>query len=125
MPVLANYFASHQWLRELKRRGARPLVGVYFRVPDRERVLVGHFRMPHAFVSAAQAAKVIMAAPDPRGYQVIVPRGIAAKEIHDIREVNRVVGWRYYPEAKGRKPCPCPYCIKGDKGARKIREKNE
>jgi hypothetical protein len=44
MPILQSYFVSHQWLRELKRRGARTLIGVYFRIPDGEPVIVGHFR---------------------------------------------------------------------------------
>jgi len=44
MPVLPDYFASHQWLRELKRRGVRTFIGVYFRIPDEEIVLVGRGR---------------------------------------------------------------------------------
>src|SRR5262245_13907915 len=68
MPVLKSYFVSHQWLRELKRRGMRTLVGVYFRVPDREVVLVGHYNSPHQPMSAARATRVIMDAADARGY---------------------------------------------------------
>ena len=36
VPVTRNFFLSHQWLRELKRRGAGPIVGVYFRLGDDE-----------------------------------------------------------------------------------------
>lgn len=28
MPVLQNFYVSHQWLRELKRGGARTFIGV-------------------------------------------------------------------------------------------------
>jgi hypothetical protein len=126
MPVLKDYFASHQWLRELKRRGARTLVGVYFRVPSSEPVLVGHYRQAHAPMTAGRAARVIMEAEDPRGYEVIVPRKIEPKAIHAIRAVHRVVGWRYYPEAKGKKPfCGCQSCTRGEIKSRRLREAYE
>lgn len=32
VPVTPNFFRTHQWLREMKRRGQRTLVGVYFRL---------------------------------------------------------------------------------------------
>ena len=31
VPVTSNFYASHQWLRELKRRNQGPIAGVYFR----------------------------------------------------------------------------------------------
>jgi hypothetical protein len=34
VPVAPNFYASHQWLRELKRRNQGPIAGVYFRIPD-------------------------------------------------------------------------------------------
>ena len=42
MPVTRNFYVSHQWLRELKRKGESPIVGVYFRIPDEEYVWMGH-----------------------------------------------------------------------------------
>ena len=96
------------------------MVGVYFRVPDDERVFVGHYRHAHAEMSAAQAASLISGAEDARGYEVLIPRRIQPEEIHAVRAVNAVVGWRYYPEAKGRKPfCRCRSCNRGEiRGAR-------
>lgn len=126
MPVLPDYFASHQWLRELKRRGVRTFVGVYFRVPDAEPVLVGHYRHAHAEMTAAEAARLILDAADPRGYEVLVPRRVEAAEVQAVRAVNRVVGWRYYPEAKGRKPfCSCRSCNRGEIRAKRLREPGE
>lgn len=126
MPVLQDYFASHQWLRELKRKGARLLVGVYFRIPDDEPVVVGHFRDAHTAMPAARAAKVIMDAADPRGYQVVVPRRVRPSEIHAVRTVHNVVGWRYYPEAKGRKVfCGCSVCTRGEIKAKRLRKAYE
>lgn len=125
MPVLADYFASHQWLRELKRRGVRTLVGIHLRIPDEDPVLVGHYRHAHAPMSAAGAARLIMDAADPRGYEVLVPRRIGPDEIQSVRSVNRVVGWRYYPEAKGRKPCRCRACTRGEIRAARLRAADE
>jgi hypothetical protein len=126
MPVLPNYFASHQWLRELKRNGVRTFIGVYFRVSDDEPVFVGHYRNGHSEMGAADAARLIMEADDPRGYEVIVPRRIESRAVKSIRTVHRVVGWRYYPEAKGKKPfCGCPFCVRGEIRAERLRVSDE
>jgi len=104
LPLLDNYFVSHQWLREMKRRGAPTLVAVDFRLPDEERVLVGRFNTAHQDVTLGTAIRQIREAPDPRGFEIIALRAIAAKEILRIRAVPQVSGWRYYPEAKGTRP---------------------
>jgi hypothetical protein len=123
MPVLPNYFTSHQWLRELKRRGCKTMVGVHFRIPDREAVVVGHYNKAHAAMSAARAVRVIMEAPDPRGYEVLIPRKITPAEVHAVRSVSQVVGWRYYPDAHGKYLCGCPVCVPpGSIKSRKLRE---
>lgn len=41
MPVVQSHFISHQWIRELRRGGAKVLVGIYFRLPGTENVLGG------------------------------------------------------------------------------------
>ena len=64
MPVTRNFYISHQWLRELKRRGQRTLVAVHFRIPDKQIVLVGHYNSEHVAVSAAQASAIVMRAPN-------------------------------------------------------------
>jgi hypothetical protein len=123
MPVLLNYFVSYQWLRELKRRGAKSMVGVHFRVPDGEAVLVGHYRAPHVTMTAARAIRLIMDAADARGYEILIPRKIEPSEIHAIRPVSDVVGWRYYPDAHGKVPCGCPVCVpRGSIKSRKLRD---
>jgi hypothetical protein len=123
MPVMHNYFMSHQWLREMKRSGARLMVGVYFRVRDDEPVLKGHYNRAHVPMTAARAARIIMNAPDARGYEVIVPRKIGPGEIHAVRPVNRIVGWRYYAGAHGKYVCGCPACMpRGSIKSRKFRE---
>jgi hypothetical protein len=122
VPVVQNFVRTHQWLRELKRRNAGPLVGVYFRVPDRERVWVGHYGQEHGWMSAAEAVALFTGIDDRLGWEVIVPRRIDATELHAVRRLPQVVGWRYMPGAHGRKPCGCDYCQRGQYGARRLRE---
>ena len=126
MPVLPNYFVSHQWLRELKRRGARTMIAVYVRIPDDEPVYVGHYNSEPLLMTASGAAGLVMHAPDARGYELFVPRKIGASEVHAVRGVNDVVGWRYHPDAHGRPPCGCPVCNpKGQIRSRKLRDAYE
>ena len=123
VPVTRNFFLSHQWLRELKRRGAGPIAGVYFRVPDGERVWVGHYHQSHRWMTAAEAAAEFMSAEAREGWEVVVPRPIAADEIHRVRSLRQVFGWRYYPGAHGKAPCPCSYCTRGAYKASSIRRR--
>jgi hypothetical protein len=121
MPVLPNFYASHQWMRELKRRGVRTFIGIYFRIDDDELVDVGRYHEPSRECRAAEAAAEIMHAGDPLGFQIVVRRAIDRSEIHDVRPVPRVIGWRYFPEAHGTVPCNCDFCKKGRINRRRIR----
>lgn len=122
VPVTRNFYVSHQWLRELKRRGQGPIAGVYFRVADTELVWVGHYGQAHREMTAAQAAAEFSASESREGWEVLLPRRVAAKEIHRIRSLPQVVGWRYAPGAKGQPPfCTCRYCTRGEYGAARLR----
>jgi hypothetical protein len=124
VPVTRNFYASHQWLRELKRRNQGPISGVYFRVPDEQLVWVGHYGQAHRFVTAAEAIAQFMEADDPFGWEVIVPRRIEADEIHKTRRLPQVIGWRFYPKAKGKPPfCACKFCTRGEYGSAKLRRR--
>lgn len=146
MPVTRNFYLSHQWIRELKRWRAGTVVGVYFRVPHEEPVLVGHYNTPHLEMTAAQAVKLMMgvepnanaasrkrdkASKDvqrgtrsptsPEGYEVVILRSIAAKEIIRVKDLPQVVGWRYMPGSNGTPPCTCLCCYgRGSFGVRKL-----
>lgn len=122
VPVTRNFHVSHQWLRELKRRGQGTICGVYFRLADQEPVWVGHYGHAHRSMTAAEAVAEFMAAESREGWEVVVPRRVLAKEIHRVRRLPQVVGWRYYPGAKGRPPfCTCRFCTRGDYGAARLR----
>jgi hypothetical protein len=125
MPVTRNYFVSHQWLRELRRRGTGSIAGVYFRIPDEQLVWVGHYNQSHRRMTAAEAASLMSGAENREGYEVIIPRRVEKTEVTRVKLLPQVVGWRYYPGAHGRKPCGCPYCQRGNYGARRLRDEYE
>lgn len=124
VPMTRNYYVSHQWLRELKRRGGGPMAGVYFRIPDDEQVWVGHYNQAHRWMTAAEAVGEFSAAEDAQGWEVIIPHRIEADTIHRTRRLPQVVGWRFSPQSKGKPPfCTCNYCTRGDYGAKRLRER--
>lgn len=125
MPVTDSFYVSHQWLRELKRKGQRTIVGVYFRIPDNQPVMVGHYNQNHRVLTAVEAVGVVFNVEQPEGFEVIIPRKVEPAEIQKINSLPQVMGWRYYPGAKGRKPCGCPYCTKGDIKSKRIRDAYE
>ncbi|GAA2037195.1 hypothetical protein GCM10009839_42990 [Catenulispora yoronensis] len=124
-PLLPDYTLTHQWSRELIRFKTPNMVAVHFRIPDDTPVTVGYYGKPPKPVTAAQAvAQFLSLSPeDTRGYEVFLPRGVSAKEIRRIKSLRRPVGWRYMPNAHGRRPCPC--CVwPGEYGGAKIRKRS-
>src|SRR5687768_6098839 len=91
MPVTPNFFVSHQWLRELKRRNAGPVCGIYFRIGDDERVTLGHYGRNHREMTAAEAIATVMRMRDVEGFEVTISRAIHADEIHEVRDLPQVV----------------------------------
>ena len=125
MPVLQNFYLSHQWLRELKRRGVKTFVGVYFKVDSKTKVFAGKYNTEHRHIELGQAIKEIQTMEDPLGYEIIIDRKVEAKEVEKIKSLPQNIGWRYKPRANGQKPCSCDYCIKSTIKATRIREKYE
>jgi hypothetical protein len=123
-PVLQNYYRSHQWLRELKRRGIRTISAVQFRVDDDSGVSIGRYNETPLETTAADAVRIFMEHVTGLGLEVIFTGGIPAKNMTRTYTPDQVVGWRYYPESHsdGRKPCGCPYCQRGQIKNRKLRE---
>ena len=94
VPVTRNFYVSHQWLRELKRRNRCPIAGVYFRVPDDERVWVGHYNRRHRWMLVVEAVSEFAAAEDAQGWEVVITRRIEADGSTRVRVSLQVVGWR-------------------------------
>jgi hypothetical protein len=122
MPVLRDFQVSHQWLRELRRRGPQQLYAVHFRVPDGEPAWVGHYGSPKARTTVGEAIGEMMRLSDPRGWELVLPRPVRPRELHAVRAVRQVVGWRFSPGAKGRRPCGCAWCQRGERSGRRLRD---
>jgi hypothetical protein len=60
MAIMPNYFATHQWLRELKRRGDRTMVAVDFRLRSAERAWFGHYGRPHSETTVGRAIRMLL-----------------------------------------------------------------
>ena len=122
-PVTLNHFLSHQWLRELKRRGIRTISAVQFSIDDETQVDIGRYNEEHITTTAAESVKIFMEHETGLGLEVIIPESIPAKAITRVYTPKQISGWRYYPEAHAndRKPCGCPYCQKGQIKNRKLR----
>jgi hypothetical protein len=123
MPVVQNFVLSHQWVREIKKRGFRVAVGVYFRVPDDQPVWAGLYNAEKARVTAAKAAEQL-SREQLLGFEVVIPRSIQASEIRAVRQLPQGLGWRHFPDAHRKGIfCGCEYCQRGEIKSRKIRER--
>ena len=122
LPVVADFTVTHQWLRELKTRGHRTAIGIYFRLPDEELVWAGRYNGAKEQLTAAEAANVLRQS-GMLGYEVIIPRAIGPREITSIRALPQTLGWRYFPGSHDRRPCGCEYCQRGGIKTRRIRER--
>jgi hypothetical protein len=113
MPLTQDYFATYQWLRELKRKGQNKFLAIHFKVPDNEEVLFGHYgnREDNKKVTASEAVKLMMESENKQGIEIIINRKIDKKEIVKTVHINNNVGWRYYPGSHARKLCKCTGCI--------------
>jgi hypothetical protein len=111
MANMPDYFTTHQWLRELKRRGQRTMVAVDFRLRSDERAWFGHYGRRHTETIVGRAIRMLMDTEDSRGFEIIIPRPIRSDEVLRKRMIRQVIGWRYKPDAQGKKPCPCRVCV--------------
>ena len=108
MPVLADFWTTLQWTRELRRRHDERLVAVTFRVPDRELVHVGPYRGPHTPRAASEAARWVR--DNPAGAEVVLPRAVRAAEIVRVAALTQLVGWVGSPEPTTW-DCVCSACL--------------
>jgi hypothetical protein len=109
MPVVADFWTTFQWLRELRRGHDERLVAVYFRVPDSELVHCGRYSEPHALRTAAAAAAWVLR--NPAGAQVLVPHSVSARDVVSIKRLKQLVGWTEVPEASRKFACVCSACL--------------
>lgn len=121
-PQTENFVVNHQWMRELRRFRGTNIMAVRFRIQDSEPVLLGRYNEKHLEVSASEAVGIAREHESPLGLEVVILRNIFSKELQSFYVPPKVTGWRYYPEAKGKKPCGCPYCQRGEPYSRAIKD---
>jgi len=109
MPVVPDFWTSHQWTREMRRRNGERLVAVHFRLPDDELVHVGRYAQPHRLLPAAAAARWVM--DHPEGAEIVVPRKVTRREVVAVRQAPQLVGWVQSPDEKDPFGCVCAVCL--------------
>jgi hypothetical protein len=63
-------------------------------------------------MTAAAAVGYIHGRSDPRGFEIMLPRRVNPNDIVRVRVLPKAIGWRYYPEAKGKAwLCDCEVCV--------------
>ena len=124
MPVISDFYATHQWLREMKMsNSANNIIAIYFKIPDDESVFYGQFNGEMTKTTAAAAHKIFDELEDKMGFQVIVQRKILKSEITKVKNLPQTIGWRHFPKAHERKRCLCPACLwRGAYGATRTKE---
>lgn len=127
MPVTQDFYISHQWLRELKRRGIRTLVGVYFKLNSSELVWYAKYNEAHKKVELGNALSEFLKTDDKMGFEFILDRKVEAKEIGKIKQLPQNIGWRYKPDSHASGlSCACPMCITpGETNSSKKRKRIE
>jgi len=124
MPVISDFYATHQWLREIKMcQSSSNIIAVYFKIPDNETVFFGHYNDEIIKTTASEAHRILNEAEDKMGFQLIVPRKILKSEVTKTKNMPQIIGWRYYPKSHERKRCLCPACLQaGTYGSTRIKE---
>jgi hypothetical protein len=126
MPVLNDFYVTHQWLRELKRSGVQTIVAIYFKVSRHESVWVGRYNEVHQELKIGAAIQVIQQQDEPLGFELITNRKVEPQEIVKIRRLSQTIGWRYFPKSHGTVPCVCPICVpRGSIKGKKLRGRIE
>ncbi len=116
MPMTAGYYASHQWCRELKRYGVKNFIAVYFKMDSDELIWYGKYNESHEQVRLGDAVSGFINEVDQLGFEMYVEKPVGRKFISKTKSIKKPMGWRYYPNAHGRKPCCCPVCRRGEYG---------
>jgi hypothetical protein len=112
MPVIPDFYASHQWVREIKQyNSGNNIIAVYFKIPDEEMVFCGKYNERLIEAKAAEAHKLFMLLEDKMGFQVIAVRKILKPEITKVKNIPQITGWRHFPKSHERKRCLCPACL--------------
>lgn len=120
-PVSMDFYRTHQWLRELKRTGVKSMHAIQFYLSSETLVKIGRYNGDHIEITASEAINIFEEHTDGLGLEVIVPHRVAASAIQRVYLPSQTLGWRFHPEAKGKKPfCGCRFCNRGEINAYRV-----
>lgn len=112
MPVIPDFYATHQWVRELKQyHSGNEIIAVYFKIPDEEIVFCGKYNEAIIETKASEAHNKFMNLEDKMGFQTIIGRKIFSNEITKVKNIPQIIGWRHFPKSHEGKRCLCPACL--------------
>ena len=112
MPVIPDFYATHQWVRELKQyKSGNDIIAIYFKIPDEEIVFCGKYNEELIETKASESHKSFLDLEDKMGFQTIIGRKIFSNEITKIKNIPQIIGWRHFPKSHKLKRCLCPACL--------------
>jgi len=88
MPVVPDFAATHQWVRELRRWQGERVVAIHLSLPRDEPVYVGRYGKPHELGTLGDAIGWVRR--NQAGAQMVVPRSITAREVCAVREISQL-----------------------------------
>jgi hypothetical protein len=123
MPVISDFYATHQWVREIKQyNSGNEIIAIYFKIPDDEVVFFGKYNEKLEKIKATGTHKIFIDLEDKMGFQTIITRKILKNEIIKIKNIPQIIGWRHFPKSHERKRCLCPACLAfGSYNSKKIK----
>jgi hypothetical protein len=126
MPVIPDFYATHQWVREIKQyNSGNNIIAIYFRIPDDEILFCGKYTEEMICVKATETHKIYTSKEDKMGFQAILTRKVSKNEITKIKNISQITGWRHYPKSHEKKRCLCPACLsKGSFNYNNIQKNN-
>ncbi|MDR3157434.1 MAG: hypothetical protein LBU11_00150 [Zoogloeaceae bacterium] len=99
----------------------KTILAVQFHVPSDQEVFIGQYNGDFMKVAASEALGIFEAHETGLGLEAVIPRPVARSEIRRAYTPNQVLGWRFYPTAKGKKPfCGCKFCNHGEINAYRV-----
>jgi HEAT repeat protein len=109
MPVVPDFAATYQWVRELRRWQGERMVAVHLSLSRDEPVYVGRYGKPHELRTLGDAIGWVRL--NQAGAQIVIPRSVSVREVCGVREVSQLVGWVETPESRSHYDCVCLGCL--------------
>jgi hypothetical protein len=95
-PLAAHFPMCARRRRDPTLRHRRCARAIEFRIDDGEHVLLRYRGRELERMTAAEAAAFFLWTADARGFEVLVPRAILAREIASMRTISELTAWSFH-----------------------------